>query len=127
MEKTMKLGDIVNLGGFLLNTEDVLDGMKMNAKSIYNIFKLKKMVIEQFSTAQETIMTLAKSFGATPMEDGQQGLQVPADRLDEFNKDYAELMKEEIKVSYEPIEISATAECSSKFMETFFEFITITD
>lgn len=126
MEKTLKVGDMVGLGAFLANTEDVLDGMKLNARSIYSILKLRKTISEQFGTAQETIIALAKTYGATPMEDGK-GVQVPPEKLDDFNKDYGELMNEEVTITYDTIEIPANAECSTKFMEAFFDFVMITD
>lgn len=126
MEKTLKVGDIVGLGAIFGGTEDILEGMKLNAKSIYSVLKLKKAISEKFGTAQDTIMALAKTYGATPLEDGK-GMQIPPEKLDEFNKDYMELMMEEVTISYDTIEISANAECKANFMEAFFDFIIITD
>lgn len=126
MEKTVKVNEIMGLGTFLGTNEDVLEGVKLNAKSLYGILKLKKTILERFGTAQETLIALAKNYGATPTEEGQ-GMQVPPDRLEDFNKDYIDLMNEDVVLPYEMIEIPATAECSTKFMEAFFDFILITD
>lgn len=126
MEKTVKLNEIMGLGTFLGTNEDILDGMKLNAKSLYGVLKLKKVIAERFGTAQETLIALAKTYGATPTEEGQ-GMQVPPEKLEEFNKDYIELMNEEVSLPYDMIEISATSECNPKFMEAFFDFIMITD
>ena len=126
MEKKLKVGDIVGLGAIFGGSEDILDGMKLNAKSIYSVLKLKKVISEKFGTAQDTIVALAKTYGAIPLEDGK-GMQIPPEKLDEFNKDYMELMMEEVTISYDIIEISANAECKANFMEAFFDFITIID
>lgn len=130
MEKTLRVGDVVGLSAYLTESEDIFDGMKLNAKSLYSVLKLKKAIIERAATAQETIMALAKTYDAIPMEptpDGRQAIKVPPEKLEDFNKDYNELMKEEVEVPYDNIEISANAEISPKFMEAFFDFIIITD
>jgi len=126
MEKTLKLGDIIGLGAYLAQNEDLMDGMKLNARAIYSILKLKKAIIERFNTAQETVLELAKNYGAEPINEGQ-GIQVPPEKLEDFNKDYADLMRENVALPYDAIEISASSECSAKFMEAFFDFILITD
>lgn len=127
MEKIVKFGEVVSLGAYLLNNEDVFEGMKLKAKAMYSVLKLKKTIVERFSVAQETIMELAKTHGATPANDQQRSLQVPPENVDAFNEDYAELMKEDVSLVYDPIEISEDMECNNKFMETFFDFILITN
>ena len=126
MNKTMKLGEIAGLGGFLMSVEDIFEGMALGAKPIFNALKLKRVVLEKFNTGQEATMALAKTFGAVPQEDGN-GVVVPKERLAEFNAAHADLMNEEVTVEYEPIEISAAAGANPKFMEAFLDFIILTD
>ena len=125
MQKTMKLGEIAGLGSFLMSVEDIFEGMKLEAKPIYNILKLKKVILEKFNTGQEATMALAKSFDAVPVNGTS--LQVPPERLEDFNAAYAELMSEEVTIDYAEIEISGKANSNPKFMEAFLDFITLID
>lgn len=122
MTKELTMGALLEMMKRLENVPDLFGQTQLKARDIYNTIKLKEELTNKVWAARQATIELAKKYEASP---NGEGLQVPPEKLDEFNREYLEFTNSKVTIEYEKITIPGDAVCSPEFIETFLDFIEI--
>lgn len=124
MTKTFTAAEIRSMANALLPSwESEKHNLKVDAKTMYGIIKIKKQLEKHIVDLQETISTIAERYGGEPTQNG--GYKIPDDKIEEVNKCLEGLNEQEIEIDYTPIMVKDSDSIPSSVMEVIFDFVEI--
>lgn len=118
----MPMAELRSRGEILFqNWENDKQDLKINAKQLYRIIKLKALIEEELRKAQTTINTIAEQNGGQLQPEG--GYKIPPEKIPTVNAQLADLAAETIDIEYTPIQIKEDDVIPADIMEALFPFI----
>lgn len=123
MEKQIKTGNVKFVAeSVLANWDTFKDDIKLNAKALYNLIGLKKILTDQGQQIAETLIQLFESHNCPMNQDGT-GFIIAADKQEEMNKLLIDFYNESINITYNPIIINENDKLPADLMDLLFDFI----
>ena len=107
-EEKITLGDIKEAEGVFA----VLNNSKMPIKLSYRLSKILSKIISELKHFQELHVTLVKKYGTK--EEKSENYKVNDDKLEEFSKEYSELLDTVSTEEIEPIPFSLLLDTDAK-------------
>lgn len=95
--------------------------IKMSPKSLYNLVGLKKALETAFVQANETLILMLESNGAT--QNAQGGYQIPEEKREEVTKMMNELGETKVPIEYNEIKISTEDSIPVDILDALYDFI----
>lgn len=103
------------------NWEKDKQEMKINAKQLYRIIKLKAIIEEELKKAQTAINVIAEQNGGELQPEG--GYKIPSDKIPIVNAQLADIAAEMIDIEYIPIQLKEDDVIPADIMDALFPFI----
>lgn len=122
MIKQISIAELRSRGEILFASwEKDKQEIKINAKQLYRIIKLKAIIEEELRKAQTAINVVAEQNGGELQPEG--GYKIPSDKIPIVNAQLADIAAEMIDIEYTPIQLKEDDVISADIMDALFPFI----
>lgn len=122
MIKQISIAELRSRGEILFASwEKDKQEIKINAKQLYRIIKLKAIIEEELRKAQTAINVVAEQNGGELQPEG--GYKIPSDKIPIVNAQLADIAAEMIDIEYTPIQFKEDDIIPADIMDALFPFI----